>query len=421
MGNCLNRTAAGDISVSVGSSNTVVPSMMSNRLEDALYAIENNITSFKEFRIGQHGHIDQPNRDHFSRLGSAIARNTHITLLVLNNGYCLDDVDRIVNSGFFEGLKRNSSIHRVMFHCGHHIDVIHETLKAYKENNNLTYLNIDNARIVSAAYPVLHLAETLRCCTNLKHINFENCRITDEQLLPMVDAVRGHELLEKLLLSENSIGDAGCEVVATLLEDPSCNLQVLDLSFNTVSSGGARCIAKSLSKNNQLQKLYLNNNRMTRPSPILQGVVSRVLCDTSSINNTHSSNHTMEEVFLFVGSEKPTFHIITKILKLNKGTNKSHVAIKKILKYHSNIDLSTLYDWDSGDEWTLKALPYVVGWFDKARDAVVNNDDEESYNIDTRTLSAIYQFARAMPLMFVPSSHIKAEDKKRKRIDNVIA
>jgi len=375
---------------------------MSNRLEDALYAIENNITSFKEFRIGQHGHIDQPNRDHFSRLGSAIARNTHITLLILNNGYCLDDVNRIVNSGFFEGLKRNSSIHRVMFHCGHHIDVIHETLKAYKENNNLTYLNIDNARIVSAAYPALHLAETLRCCTNLKHINFENCRITDEQLLPLVEAIRGHGLLEKLLLAENSIGNIGCEAIATLLEDPSCNIQVLGLSDNMVGSKGAGDIANSLSRNNQLETLYLNNNRITRPSPILQSEFSRVLCDTSSINNTYSSNHTMKEVFLFVGSEKPAFH---KILKLNKGTNKSHVAIKKILKYHPNIDMEPLYDWGSEGEWSLKALPYVVGWFDRAREAVAN-DDGESYEIETRALSAIYQFAKDVPLMFVPSSQL---------------
>lgn len=225
--------------------------------------------------------------------------------------------------------------------------------------------------------------------------------------MPLVEAVRGHELLEKLLLAENNIGNIGCEAIATLLADPTCNIQVLGLSNNDISSGGAGDIANSLSRNNQLETLYLNNNRITRPSPIMQQSFSRVLCDTSSINNTYSSNHTLKEVFLFVGSEKPAFH---KLLKLNKGTNKSHVAMIKILKYHSNMDLSTLYDWDLGGEWTLKALPYVVGWFDKAREAVAN-DDEERYTIDTRTISAFYQFARAMPLMFVPSSHIKAEDK----------
>jgi len=51
-------------------------------------------------------------------------------------------------------------------------------------------------------------------------------------------------------------------------------------------------------------------------------------------------------------------------------------------------------------EWDLKVLPLAINWFDKAR-AFSQNDDEE--NVDARQLSAIYQFARAVPLMFVQS------------------
>ena len=40
---------------------------------------------------------------------------------------------------------------------------------------------------------------------------------------------------------------------------------------------------------------------------------------------------------------------------------------------------------------------------------------EESYNIGERKLSAIYQFAKAMPLLFVPVPHGKGGDNKRKR------
>ena len=101
---------------------------------------------------------------------------------------------------------------------------------------------------------------------------------------------------------------------------------------------------------------------------------------------------------------------------MNKNTNKSHVVIKKILKYHSNIDMEQLFEWDSEEgEQNLKALPYVISWFDRAKvtvatNAEVNDEDdgdsadsdneEESYNIDGKKLSAIYQFAMAMPTLF---------------------
>ena len=91
-------------------------------------------------------------------------------------------------------------------------------------------------------------------------------------------------------------------------------------------------------------------------------------------------------------------------------------AIKKILKYHPNIDMEQLFEWNmEGDgERDLKALPYVVAWFDKAGEAVAD-DEEESVVVDVRKLSAIYQFAQEMPLLFVPVSQNIKNSKKRKR------
>ena len=68
-------------------------------------------------------------------------------------------------------------------------------------------------------------------------------------------------------------------------------------------------------------------------------------------------------------------------------------------------------------ERDLKALPYAVAWFNTARGAVAGNEGGESYNNDAKKLSAVYQFAKAMPLLFVPAPHIKGENNKRKRDD----
>ena len=118
---------------------------------------------------------------------------------------------------------------------------------------------------------------------------------------------------------------------------------------------------------------------------------------------------------------------------MNKGTNKHHVTIKKILRYHPNIDMSPLYELDMKEgEQNLKGLPYLIAWFDEASAAVdlddssISSDDssnygEDSYNyhVKEQKLSAIYQFVKAMPMLFVPASHhvvrTNCNGNKRKR------
>ena len=105
------------------------------------------------------------------------------------------------------------------------------------------------------------------------------------------------------------------------------------------------------------------------------------------------------------------------------------MTIKKILKYHPNIDMGPFFEWgrDAEGEQTLKALPYVIDWFDRAEEDVADeeedsrsssdesNNEEDEYNTEERKLSAIFQFAKSMPLLFVRTSNIKIDNKKRKR------
>jgi len=65
--------------------------------------------------------------------------------------------------------------------------------------------------------------------------------------------------------------------------------------------------------------------------------------------------------------------------------------------------MSPLFKLDAEEEeQSLKGLPYVVDWFERAQEAV-SDEHEKSYNIDQRKLSAIYQFVQSMPLQFVPT------------------
>ena len=162
-------------------------------------------------------------------------------------------------------------------------------LEAYQENNNLTELRINNADLQNGGDEVI--VTTLRRCTNLKHIYLYCCDIPDQQLLPVIEAIRGHASLEMLDLSGNNIGSAGCGTIATLLEDPNCNIHTLDLRDNNINNEGATILATGLANNTRLRELWLYNNPIDRS---VVGIFSKLLCNMSSINSIYSSNHTLQ-------------------------------------------------------------------------------------------------------------------------------
>ena len=326
------------------------------------------------------------------------------------------------NNEFFNGLKQNSSTKNVVLSCGNQTlvgGVGHEIFKSYQKiNNNLTRLCITGAVLDNGGGNVI--TETLRFCRNLKNINLRRNNITDEQLLPMIEAIKGgcNTSLEHLDLFGNRIGNAGCHAIATLLEHTNSNIQTLYLGRNQIGNEGATVLANSLANNTKLQSIWLSSNSFDQN--VFEDVYCKLLCNTSSVNDTYRSNHTLVDLGLSDEQRGQHESLLSSLQRLNNGTNKSHVAIKKILKYHPNIDMEPLFEWDAEGEGeqTLKALPFVIDWFERAKVAVADEDDsssddnddscesedddeqEKDYQIAERKLSAIFQFAKDMPLLF---------------------
>jgi len=138
----------------------------------------------------------------------------------------------------------------------------------------------------------------------------------------------------------------------------------------------------------------------------LEKSIAEALCDTSSIEHIYMSNHTLENVWLVgkvLGGE------LSALLSMNTGINKVHVCKRKILCYNPIFDVKPLFRWnmERQHEESLKALPPLIAWFEKATEAVLPND---SYDITGKKLNLIYQFACAMPLLFIPASHGKVHN-----------
>ena len=309
-------------------------------------------------------------------------------------------------------------------------------LRSYRENNNLIRLHL---KFVSIRGGEELVSKTVGSCANLREVRLQNCSLTGEQLLPIVESLKDKHSLDVLDLhgnlghgyglSRNSIGDVGCRALATLLGDPSCNLQYLDIRNNNISFSGANALVNSLANNTKLKQLILVDRSTIRtPDERVTNDLTRLLCNTSSISATFCSNHTLAGLSPCFNNDSywdGTFNReLFDLLTLNRGANKSRVAIKKILQYHPVIDMSPLFQLDSEGEWSLKLLPYAIAWFERARKAVSNDiflPPRTKRELRTRKLSAIYQFAQAMPMLFVPITHTKIGDKKRKREDTVDA
>ena len=120
--------------------------------------------------------------------------------------------------------------------------------------------------------------------------------------------------------------------------------------------------------------------------------LSKVLCNTSSINNTYHSNHTLR--LLAELNEDNIPDDVKASLALNGSSeDKREVGMQKILKHHQHSDMQPFFEWD------LKVVPIAVHWLERARS--IQNIDEAG--VGRHKLGVIYQFVRAMPEVFEPA------------------
>ena len=248
------------------------------------------------------------------------------------------------------------------------------------EQVNFWRINIERSECIQLAALVHHTSEihTLALC---------NTGIDDEGVDVLLGAITNSGL-SVLDLSSNQITARGCQSLAALLENPNCNLEKLFFYQNNIGDEGAHFFANAMTSNRKLTILNLYDNGITTMG---WSGFSKVLCDTSSVNNTYLSNHTLESLGVMTGNECGA---LLTLLALNRSSeNKKHVALRKILKHHQHFDMKPFFEWE------LKVLPTAVSWFERARSL----EDIYGRAIDKQKLSVIYQFIRAMPEVFEPA------------------
>jgi Ran GTPase-activating protein (RanGAP) involved in mRNA processing and transport len=254
------------------------------------------------------------------------------------------------------------------------MDVDAEIISALSEHSQLKGLSLDNVNVGRTSCQAL--GTMLKSgASNLERLDLKYCNINDEGLKLIAAGIDSSSFLRRLFLMGNEISDAGMRSLSTALESTNC-IDYLDLSCNSISDKGVQALATSLANSN-LSKLSLSgiegsitslglrsfrcllrseccllktlelgdirindevaialadglvgNHSLKKLSISLKSITrvgrsafARLLCDTSSINKTYLSNHTLE-------------HIGSICIGFNKFYHQKDSAKCKILKFH---------------------------------------------------------------------------------------
>ena len=357
------------------------------------------------------------NNSDFIRLGDIIGNNTYLERVAFcrcNRRVPGEDTTR----KFIEGFKRSTSVKELYFPSL--ISFSHGLgceLMNFYENNNDRLENFFLEGCSMSYRGFVTLTNAIKACKKLKSIRIGNCYtnphafISDKCIGDIVTSIKGNYNLKALRLRGNNIGIQGCTEIAKLLSDSLSNLVEVSLAQNNIDNECVKILATALRNNKKLIALCLDRNiNITRNG---FDIFENLLCNTSSVNATYQSNHTLRFLENVGHSVSMKSEIRNLMTEFNKIRNKSVVSMIKILRHHRHISMEPFFAWE------LKVFPIAIKWFDSALARFPdvlnfhNNFDNNQKTIGKMKLSAIYEFARMLPMHFVPAPIVQTRNKRK--------
>ncbi|KAL7476174.1 hypothetical protein ACHAW6_006156 [Cyclotella cf. meneghiniana] len=185
---------------------------------------------------------------------------------------------------------------------------------------------------------------------------------SDEVVSFLAVALIAHsDTIEQICL-ESCLGitSAGWTLLSSALSQPMPNLIQLWLEDADFDEFACITVASGLCNKSSLKSLALCQTDMT---PAGWYLISKSLCDTSSIDAIRGSNHTLREIsFANSTSLSPR---ISKCLKMNRMYAASKVARLKVVEFYDGINIESLVN--DLPELQLKISPSVMSWLGSDR------------------------------------------------------
>jgi Ran GTPase-activating protein (RanGAP) involved in mRNA processing and transport len=241
--------------------------------------------------------------------------------------------------------------------------------------------------------------------SSLRWLNLHSNAIADEALGVLVEGIENFSLEYVNLSYNNLITPSGLAVLTSIFRRESCSLKEIYLSPTIIEDREVVAFAEGLVGNESLTHFLFGCRNLTATG---WAAFSTLLCDTSSVNNTYLSNHTLQRIGGYSLDGIPPS--VRQYLEINLQ-NEYNVPICKILMSYSDLDMTPLL------QWKLKLLPFVLAWFERAQSCRTYLE-ESILTFQRRRLSAMYQFIHGLPLLaasgFYKQTSTEGHSKKRK-------
>jgi Ran GTPase-activating protein (RanGAP) involved in mRNA processing and transport len=396
--------------------------------------------------------------DDLSWLGYFIGRSR--TLNELNIKFMPEERERI--DAFIDGVSHNRSLWKFSVDPDGDIEIsIQNLCPFFRENNNLTDIYLYNCDIGRECARDVALALSQRRIKNLRCLGLAHNNLGGEGFADIAHALHTHPQFDFLYCKNNNVGRTGCVALGAVMREELANLTKLHLDNNAIDDAGLQALIPGLCNNNNLEHLTISDQitaaGLRALSPFLQSdscslivlsvrdmrfgdeeaaalagaltgnkslqtmylpdlgnrnitetgwsTFSKLLCDTSSINNTYLSNHTLTHLGVPIYFDD-TPRDVTDLLQMNAAAQKNNIRSQdivvqclarcKILMSHPDLDMEPFM------AHRLKFLPLVMNWFRKGiqlRGLGVGEWKESVPEMQSRELSAVYKFVRGMPLL----------------------
>lgn len=268
----------------------------------------------------------------------------------------------------------------------------------------------------------------------LRDLNLGNNAIDDAGLMALVDYLSCSASIKKLTLSDNSsITVAGLRHLSTiLLPSDKCRLQQLELLTMHIGDEEAETLADGLRSNTSLTHLVFTPHEEDFTDAGWDAF-SKLLCDSSSVNDIYFSNHTLRNLgqnliyldvlddgspIFLLGREKIPLDVLC-MLDLNesimelretsedaRSSYKDLCAMLKVLMEDDELNVEPLFSYE------LKLLPLMAQWFRRTR-CCREFLDESLETFESRELSTMFKFVQSMPLLLANAYFAKDQARKR--------
>jgi hypothetical protein len=395
----------------------------SDEEDEALFGQDNRVVYFSELRRVKHNdtsgheylHLEdiEMSTSAWARVGLFLGNNTHLEMLNMRSCELKVEDLRVL----MDGLTRNNSLRKIFLTDNGGIGGAEgmAVVASYVDGNNqLDLLDLMKTDLdeegLSLIVPALNKS-------SIQHLILgDNQNIFNSEGNSSLGQLNPPEL-SLLVLDGSNVGREGCLEVAKVLKNRKQTLEQVNLSFCKIDDEGIQSLAEALKGNDVLEELLLYGNYI---SSIGWDHIAEAVCNTSSIEATYLSNHTL----FSVGSDHSANLTRVLDINSTSASPAVAGRKKVALVHFGGDDEKAQFNLDSIIDLDIRLMPKVLAWvgsecgFFKLHHVVRNWNNPQLFGYPSPDRVRIAELKKEAYNMQVDNDRLRGENKLVRDLKN---